>query len=249
MRNRRNYYRILHVQPEAPLEVIKASYRSMMTKMRLHPDLGGDHETAVLINAAYAVLSDPRRRQQYDQLLHERYPHVFRQAGSGPAAAAHTDATTPSQRAGQSCSASPRAGGRCLFCDTPLTFAVRADSRCPRCNSPLAQAQGLGAATTKELFGRRAAPRLSKHGALVFYPQWPHQGLAAQLHDLSPAGIGFLAAAAVRLDQIIKITGATFDGIARVVSLRPAGRQHSVHAQLLTVMFSAPTGTFVSSRA
>ena len=249
MRNRRNYYRILHVQPEAPLEVIKASYRSMMSKMRLHPDLGGDHEIAALINAAYAVLSDPRRRQQYDQLLHERYPHAFRPARCGPAAAAHTNATTSSRGTGQSCGTSPTAGGRCLFCDTPLTPAIRADSRCPCCNSPLAHAQALGAATPKELFGRRAAPRLSKNGPLVFYPHWPHQGLAAQLLDLSPAGVGFLAAAAVRFDQLIKITGATFDGIARVVSLRPAGRQYSVHAQLLTVMFSAHTGTFVSSRA
>ena len=44
MQNRRNLYRILHVQPEAPLEIIKASYRSLMTKLKLHPDLGGDHD-------------------------------------------------------------------------------------------------------------------------------------------------------------------------------------------------------------
>jgi curved DNA-binding protein CbpA len=249
MRNRRNYYRILHVQPEAPMEVIKASYRSMMTKMRLHPDLGGDHETAVLINAAYAVLGDPRRRQQYDQLLRERYPHVFRQARRAPAAEVHTDPTTSRQGAGQSGDASATAGGRCLFCNTRLAFAIRADSRCPCCDSPLTHAQGFGAASSKELFGRRAAPRLSKNGPLVLYPHWPHQGLAAELRDLSPAGVGFLAAAAVRLDQLVKITGATFDGIASVVSSRPAGRQYAVHARLLTVMFSAHTGTFVSARA
>ncbi|CAG7857657.1 hypothetical protein MCAMS1_02562 [biofilm metagenome] len=69
MSNRRNYYRILHVQPEAPIEIIKASYRSLMTKLNAHPDRGGDHESAVLINQAYAVLSDPQRRRKYDETL------------------------------------------------------------------------------------------------------------------------------------------------------------------------------------
>src|SRR5665213_1240253 len=39
--NRRNYYRILHVQPEAPSQVITASYRTLMSKLRLHPDFRG----------------------------------------------------------------------------------------------------------------------------------------------------------------------------------------------------------------
>ena len=37
MENRRNYYRILRVQPDAPLEVIKSSYRTLMTKLGLTP--------------------------------------------------------------------------------------------------------------------------------------------------------------------------------------------------------------------
>ncbi len=76
MKNRRNYYRILHVQPDAPVELIKASYRTLMHKMKHHPDLGGDHDTAVLINAAYDTLTDGKKRQAYDaQLLAERTQH------------------------------------------------------------------------------------------------------------------------------------------------------------------------------
>ena len=73
MKNRRNYYRILHVQPDAPVELIKASYRTLMHKMKHHPDLGGDHETAIIINEAYATLTDSKKRKLYDaKLLAER---------------------------------------------------------------------------------------------------------------------------------------------------------------------------------
>ena len=47
MQNRRNYYRLLQVQPDAAPEVIKASYRTLMQKLRLHPDLGGDEWNAL----------------------------------------------------------------------------------------------------------------------------------------------------------------------------------------------------------
>ena len=69
MTNRRNYYRILHVQPDAPVELIKASYRTLMHKLKHHPDLGGDHETAVAINAAHETLTDTNKRLAYDKKL------------------------------------------------------------------------------------------------------------------------------------------------------------------------------------
>ena len=131
MRNRRNYYRMLHVQPDAPLAVIKASYRALMMKMRLHPDLGGDHETAALINAAFAVLSDPMDRQQYDQSLRERDPHVFPQVHRGVAGAARAGMTSLGQDTTKSRNVSPTKQGRCVFCETRVTFAIRADCRCP----------------------------------------------------------------------------------------------------------------------
>jgi curved DNA-binding protein CbpA len=43
MTNRRNHYRTLFVQPDASIEVIRANYRTLMRKLKLHPDLGGDH--------------------------------------------------------------------------------------------------------------------------------------------------------------------------------------------------------------
>lgn len=66
---RRNYYRILNVQPDAPIEIIKNNYRTMMQKLRLHPDLGGNRHEASIINEAYQVLSDTSRRAEYDKQL------------------------------------------------------------------------------------------------------------------------------------------------------------------------------------
>ena len=69
MENKRNYYRILHVQPDAPEEVIKASYRTLMQKLRQHPDLGGEHWNASIINEAYRVLTNKQSRAAYDKSL------------------------------------------------------------------------------------------------------------------------------------------------------------------------------------
>jgi curved DNA-binding protein CbpA len=78
MTNKRNYYRILHVQHDAPLEIIRASFRTLMQSLKMHPDLGGNIKTAQLINQAYEVLSNPTQRHSYDKSLKEQqHPMVF----------------------------------------------------------------------------------------------------------------------------------------------------------------------------
>ncbi|MDP1535130.1 MAG: DnaJ domain-containing protein, partial [Rubrivivax sp.] len=62
-KERRNLYRILQVQPEAAPAVLKASYRALMSSARMHPDLGGDTDSAATLNRAYEVLSDPEQRR------------------------------------------------------------------------------------------------------------------------------------------------------------------------------------------
>ena len=73
MKNRRNYYRVLQVQPDAPVEVIKASYKTLMRELRQHPDLSGDVWNAQVLNEAYETLSQADKRQIYDRQLFERY--------------------------------------------------------------------------------------------------------------------------------------------------------------------------------
>ena len=68
-KNRRNYYRILKVQPDAPVEIIRASYRTLMRELKTHPDLGGATSEASVLNEAYETLSDPERRAAYDRKI------------------------------------------------------------------------------------------------------------------------------------------------------------------------------------
>jgi hypothetical protein len=62
-----NYYDLLGVPPDASQADIKAAYRSKA--MNLHPDRNINRDTTSefqALQAAYAVLSDERSRQQYD---------------------------------------------------------------------------------------------------------------------------------------------------------------------------------------
>lgn len=68
-----NYYRILKVSPDAGGKEIKESYYRLSKKY--HPDTSiyeNAHEVFVTINEAYQVLSDPKKRSQYD-LIFNRY--------------------------------------------------------------------------------------------------------------------------------------------------------------------------------
>lgn len=70
---RRNYYRVLNVQPDAPLEIIKSNYRTLLQKLRLHPDLGGKNWNASIINEAYNILRHSEKRAAYDKKLLSQY--------------------------------------------------------------------------------------------------------------------------------------------------------------------------------
>lgn len=248
MNNRRNFYRILHVQPEAPLEIIKASYRSLMTKLKAHPDLGGDHETAVLINQAYAVLSDPQRRRKYDEMLFSRKTQGRSRSAYEAPGSSTTGRSSPSyQTAEADKAASAKDRHRCLFCSTELApYAIK---YCPNCACPLSPAQPIQNGRFREVLGRRTAPRISKVAALTIYPSWPHVGYPARLRDLSTSGFSILTEFGARSGQILKFDSTFLKGIARVVSVRVNGANFSVHASFLTAEFITKTGVFVAEKA
>ena len=67
-----NYYEILNVDIDAPIEVIKKNYRKLAKLY--HPDSKSDKastEKFLLITKAYQILSDPIERLKYNQKLLE----------------------------------------------------------------------------------------------------------------------------------------------------------------------------------
>ncbi|WP_158558984.1 J domain-containing protein [Rhodoferax lacus] len=79
-----NLYEVLEVSPRASAMVIRAAYRYLAQFH--HPDKRSGASEAghrlMLINQAYAVLSDPEQRRLYDHALQAQYPALERR-GSG----------------------------------------------------------------------------------------------------------------------------------------------------------------------
>lgn len=60
----KKFYELLGVQKNATTDEIKKAFRKLALKM--HPDRGGDTEKFQELNRAYEVLSDPEKRELYD---------------------------------------------------------------------------------------------------------------------------------------------------------------------------------------
>jgi curved DNA-binding protein CbpA len=63
-------YTLLGVATDASTAEIKAAWRAKMRTT--HPDLGGDHDESVALQAAYELLVNPERRAEFDAAVAER---------------------------------------------------------------------------------------------------------------------------------------------------------------------------------
>ncbi len=237
-RNRRNYYRILHVQPDAPGAVLKSSYRSLMLSLEMHPDRGGEHWNAALINEAHGVLSDPAKRAEYDRTL-----DLARIRSGRPA-----DVVARSSRPEPE---SARDGAEhlcCLFCgaERAVTGPVSATAVCLDCRSPLTPA----GAPQLEASGRRAARRVARDGDISYYVDWPQSTPdPGRIVDVSPAGVQFETNAPIGIFQIIKMEGSLLDAVGRVATCRERDGSFAIGVQFYTVRFHQRRGTFLSTSA
>jgi hypothetical protein len=240
--NRRNYYRIMHVQADAPVEIIRSSYRTLMQRLKMHPDLGGDHWDAALINEAYAVLSDPDKRADYDRQLSD----YERQAES----AVMEDTLDPRTPAGRP--VSPVAANRCPFCkqDHHHMQNIDADQLCSACASPLCPAEP----PNHETSWMRAVDRFPQDQLITFFTRWPQpEAHSGQLLDISVTGMQFETEHQVARHQFLKIQCDVCSTIARVAHCRPKpGQSESVWlvgVEFFTLRFERLRGAFVSAEA
>ncbi len=228
MNNRRNYYRILQVQPDAPAEIIHACYRTLMHKLKQHPDYGGAHWNAAIINEAYETLSNSDKRFEYEKRLFERY--------------------TKQQFPDKDYIRYPVISIFCPFCKRPLARKANPGENCASCRSPL-QSKSTGELLKQEY--QRSANRIKKSGSILYYSSWPQKGKEAKIIDLSPQGIRFLCFEKLEHEAIIKIRSPLLNAIAKVTNTqnKEAGRDpaYSVGTRFLAVTFANSKGSFLST--
>ncbi|MEM7292686.1 MAG: DnaJ domain-containing protein [Pseudomonadota bacterium] len=234
--NQRNYYRLLHVQPDAEVEVIRASYKALVK-------LAGSAMQA-LLDEAMAVLTDPNQRSRYDKLIRE-YSHAesvqrlrteerLRRSSKTVVA---KEPELDSERYDAPISY------YCLFCKTPCAAGDRTDphSVCIECQSPLAlPAEGFADSP------RRSVARMAQDEGAHFYVDWPGAAHPIALTDLSPVGVSFSTGSNLEVDQIIKLDARHFKAVAQVAHTRPQGPESNVGARFAAISFARESGTFLS---
>ena len=237
MHNKRNFYRILHVQFDAPPAVIKASYRTIMQKLRAHPDLGGEEWNASLINEAQRVLLDPVLRANYDaQLGHTSTysnptsdrKHAQSAAGGQPyhdakKSAGADDAARHAESLKTACNAdSLIANSRpsCPFCHNPVTDTrpvlqpYPTAHRCSHCDAPLKSVDSNWPGLKNE---SRKINRSDLEQQVSVWDKWPsNSAYDANVCDWSTAGCCIQTNHAINVDSVVLLLSPVFDAIATV---------------------------------
>ena len=246
--NSRNYYRVLHVQPDAELEVVIASYRALMK-------ISSDSER-VLIEEAFAVIRDPGKRQRYIRLLAENAHAEIIDNISRDDLANYLNETVENagtdlinvESKGQP--ASRQSFGLihqyCHFCKTPYSPGGLPDVtvECMECASPLTLPTDNFSNTP-----RRSLVRMQQSAPASCYEFWPSAPTRVSLEDLSPAGLNFKTTQDLDINQVLKIDAAQFKSVAKVAHCTTESGHTSVGARFLAVEFLRPTGSFFSTSA
>jgi hypothetical protein len=220
-----DYYRILHVQPDAPAAIIHASYRTLVQRAF---GANRDSDEVALLDRAYAVLGDPQRRTAYDL---ERL---------GQSDAVQEDTVDPAGAPGSR---------NCLFCGAPhgLQRVIERDDECGHCASPLFAAERH----RFEYSGQRMLSRIPKQHGIDVWVTWPQVApIRGEMRNLSLNGMSFVAPMRLQPNQVVRIDCSELRALARVAHIeRDPERSGAfgVGVEFLTLRFRQVRGSFVSA--
>lgn len=209
-----------------------------MQRMKMHPDLGGDHWQASLINEAFATLSDPTKRARYDQGLSTPAVDYREHAKNSRGADTHENAAPTAGCANST-------GRFCPFCSTPHHYEGLPEHDCRICGSPLS----MSSVEKDEYSWQRQVARIPKSFTARVYVDWPAKGENCRAIDVSPVGMCFASDTALTAGKIIKIDSAFCTAIAQVrrctLADDTAGR-YQTGVRFMTLRFNSSHGNFVS---
>ncbi len=252
----RTYYNILHVLPNAPDEIIRSSYKTLMQAMKKHPDLGGDHSEASLINQAYATLSNPEKRSQYDLKL-QNEAHIDRKIARKKAPDRARSQVNPAAEISLYATAIFTKEDICPFCKALHgRHGIEPDSICRDCEAPLFRVQQKtdDAIAQANPDWQRAIERIPSDKTISFCSQWPqplpHTG---RLMDISLSGMRFATDTAIVKNQLLKISSHLGNSVAKVVycekDINESRPRWLVGVEFLTLQFQRSRGAFISTKA
>ena len=227
-----DYYAILGLEPGADAACIRATYRRLMQQDGHHPDRGGDARTAALINKAYAILSDPEQRCEYDIRM-----DVLAKVAEGITVTEARYVLNPEHD--------------CLFCERPHGHAGRdlSDLSCGNCGAALHSVEHQRLAPC----GQRAMLRVDKAVDMqVFTDARQQRGYAAKTEDVSPLGLRMTTRLNLFPGQRLRIVSDILDAVGEVTHCNreeTLWRPETVAGiAFLTLRFARPAGAFVSAQ-
>jgi hypothetical protein len=217
-----DFYRVLHVQPDAPAAIIHASYRTLLQRA-----VGNSDETA-LLDLAYATLGDPQRRTAYDR---DRAAAL----GDAPLHDTVDPAGAPGTR-------------NCLFCGAPhgLQRVIERDDECGHCASPLFAAERH----RFEYSGQRMLNRIPKKHGVDLWVTWPQAApIRGSMRDLSLNGMQFVSAVRLQPNQVVRIDCSELRALGRIAHIERDRETGAFKAgvEFLTLRFRQVRGSFVSA--
>jgi hypothetical protein len=224
---------------DAPAEIIKASYRTCMQKLRAHPDLGGDNWNAALLNEALAVLSSPEKRQRYDRELADK------QTFKRDVADIETK-TTVAENYPETMSGSAGMPEPCLFCGAPP--AGLDIPECLRCQSPLTRL----VSDSHTQIDQRAFKRMDHNCPVEVSVYWPQDNAyPGRIHNLTPGGVMITLEHQLLTEQVIKLCSSSLDAVARVVSCNHDMKRqdYMLGLEFITLRINRAKGIFISESA